>query len=147
MPATQMQLVRAEKEGAEKRDIVTRWGGDAAIVSKGFVAVPTQFLLSCATMKPYCLTVPEALFVINVMAFKWDAKAPFPGYKKVAARMGISEQYARKLARTLEGKGFLKRIARVGSTNAFDFTPLFQKVVEHVKGDAAKAEGEKPQAA
>src|SRR5689334_18410070 len=95
-----LQIVPQEPDPTPKRDIVTRWGGDAAMVAKGFVAVPTQFLLSCAAMKPWGLTVPETLFVIHIMSFKWDAKAPFPGYKTVAARMGISEQYARKLARS-----------------------------------------------
>jgi len=116
-----------------KRDIVSRWGGDQTIIGKGFVAVPVQFLLASASMTPYRLTPMEQLFVIEVMAFKWDTKAPFPGYKKVAARMGISEAYARKLARSLEGKGFLRRVRRVGQTNEFDFTPLFERVVEHVK--------------
>jgi len=74
-----------------------------------------------------------------VMVFKWDEKAPFPGYKKVAKRMGISEVYARKLARSLQGKGFLLRIPRVGQTNAFDFTPLFTKLVAHAQAEAAKA--------
>ena len=144
---TQLHVVRSEQDTTPKRDIVTRWGGDAAIMSNGFVAVPVQFLMSYAAVKPYCLTVPEAMFVIQVMTFKWDAKAPFPGYKKVAARMGISEAYARKLARSLEGKGFLRRIARVGSTNAFDFTPLFEKVMQHAKAESAKADDGKPKAA
>lgn len=139
------QVVRSE-QGEPKRDIITRWGGDPAIMSKGFVAVPVRLLMSYAALKPLCLTVPEAMFVVQVMAFKWDAKAPFPGYKKVAMRMGISEAYARKLARQLEGKGFLRRVARVGSTNGFDFQPLFEKLMRHA--EAAEAEtGEKPRAA
>ena len=134
---TPQEAVPPEPTGTPKRDIVTRWGGDQTIVTKGFVAVPVHCLLAFAAMTPFCLTVPEQMFVIQVMAFKWDAKAPFPGYKKVAQRMGISEAYARKLARSLEGKGFLIRVRRVGQTNEFDFTPLFQKVVEHVKDRAA----------
>jgi hypothetical protein len=92
-----------------------------------------------ATIKPFRLSIAEAMFVIQVMVFKWDEKAPFPGYKKVAKRMGISEVYARKLARSLQGKGFLLRIPRVGQTNAFDFTPLFTKLVTHAQAEVDKA--------
>jgi hypothetical protein len=136
-----------KRDPAPKRDIVTRWGGEAAIMSNGYVAVPVQFLMNYAAMKPYCLTVPEAMFVVQVMAFKWDEKAPFPGYKKVAARMGISEAYARKLARSLEGKGFLRRVARVGSTNAFDFQPLFEKLLKHAKTEGQASDAVTPEAA
>ena len=134
---TTLQLVSDAPESAPKRDIVTRWGGDPDILSKGYVAVPVNVLSLAATSKPFCLTPTEVLFVVQVMSFKWDEKAPFPGYKTIAARMGISETYARKLARSLEDKGFMRRVARVGRSNAFDFTPLFQKVIEQVKPRAA----------
>ncbi|MDP3909180.1 MAG: hypothetical protein Q8Q14_02215 [Gemmatimonadales bacterium] len=130
-----------------KRDIATRWGGDPVIVSKGFVGVPVNFLTACAELKPYCLTVAEMLFVIEVMCFKWDQDAPYPGYKKIASRMGVTEQYARKLARSLEGKGFLHRIARVGRSNAFDFSPLFERIVKHANTVALGAERAKKRAA
>ena len=142
-----LQLVSPGSRPAPKRDIVTRWGGDAAIMANGYVAVPVHFLMKYAAMKPFCLTVPEAMFVVQVMAFKWDEKAPFPGYKKVAARMGISEAYARKLARGLEGKGFLRRVARVGSTNAFDFQPLFDKLLPHAKAEGEVVRAMTPEAA
>ena len=96
--------------------------------------MPIAFLDGHAGLKPFSLTPTEALFIINLMAHKWDARAPFPGYKRIAKRMGITESYGRKLARTLEHKGFIQRLQRVGSTNEFDLTPLFAKLVEQLAG-------------
>ncbi len=133
MPKPALQVIQPVQEAASQRDIVTRWGGDPAIMASGYVAVPLEFLKHYAKRTPYCLSQAEAIFVIQVMAFKWDAKAPFPGYKTIAARMGVSPQYARKLARALEGKGLLRRITRVGSSNAYDLRPLFATVVARAK--------------
>lgn len=112
-----------------KRDVATRWGGNDRITASGFVAVPQLFLERMATFKPFSLNPAEALFVICVMAHKWDERKPYPSYKRIAGWMGKSESYVRKLAQNLETKGFLKREKRVGTTNAFDFQPLFEMMV------------------
>ncbi len=139
MSKSNLQVVRPEPAAAPSRDIATRWGGDPAILADGFVAVPVQFLAHYGSIKPFCLSVAEAMLVVQLMAFKWSAAAPFPGYKKLATRMGVSQTYVRKLARQLEGKGFMHRIARTGRTNAFDLQPLFKKVVAHAQAPAVQA--------
>lgn len=96
------------------------------MLAKGYVAVPVSFLELGAQLKPHGLTPAEMLFVVCLMAHKWDERSPFPGYKKVAAWMGVSESYVRKLARGLETKHLLKRRPRIGSTNEFDLAPLFE---------------------
>jgi len=40
--------------------------------------------------------------------------------------MGVSDKMVRRYAANLEGKSYLKREARIGSTNTFNLTPLFQ---------------------
>ena len=65
------------------------------------------------------------MFVLQLMTFKWSATAPFPSYKTIAARMGITDKMARRYAAALEGKGYLRRQSRIGSTNSFDLQPLF----------------------
>jgi DNA-binding MarR family transcriptional regulator len=90
-------------------------------------------------LKPYSLTVAEALFVIHLMWCKWDDDPPYPSLRTLARRMGITPIYARKLARSLEKKGFLRRMSRVGSTNAYDLTPLFKKLAAHVTAEAEQA--------
>ena len=115
---------------APRRDVPVRWGGGDGIresVRKdGFLAVPVVFLKSAASLGDYGLTPTETLFVIQLMSFKWGADAPYPSYKRLADRMGISTVYARKLAREIEKKGLIKRIVKQGVTNRFDLTPLFE---------------------
>jgi DNA-binding MarR family transcriptional regulator len=113
-----------------QRDVVTRWGGNPRLFTKGYVPVPVVFLERGASLKPFSLSPAEMLFVISLMAHKWDSRAPFPGYRRLATWMGVSESYVRKIARSLEGKRFLQRRRRVGTTNEFDLTPLFQAFAE-----------------
>ena len=101
-----------------------RWR-HAELFDDGYVPVPVEFLRHYARLKPYSLTSGEALFVIHLMEFKWDNASPFPSYKTLAARMGVSDKMARRHAQSLEQKGYLRRIVRVGQTNRFNLTLLF----------------------
>jgi DNA-binding MarR family transcriptional regulator len=116
------------------RSIVARWGGHDVLLEDGFVPVPRQFLAYAGRLRPN-LTPAETVFVLHLMSFKWDERAPFPGYKTIAERMGVSVQYARKVGRTLEEKGLLRREIRVGQTNRFDLTPLFRRLADRVSND------------
>jgi DNA-binding MarR family transcriptional regulator len=120
-----------------RRDIVARWGDKPELLVSGFVAIPVSFLAARAQLRPFSLTPAEALFVVDLMAHKWDERPPYPGYKRLAQWMGVSESYVRKLARSLERKRFLRRRPRIGDTNEFDLTPLFEKLRQHLSADAA----------
>jgi len=72
------------------------------------------------------------------MVYKWDEQAPFPGYKALADRMGVSEVYARKLGRSLNAKGHIRRQPRVGQTNLFDLQPLFDRLATHAAAERIK---------
>ena len=102
------------------------------LLAAGYVAVPALFLRHYARLTPYSLTSGEALFVLHLMEFKWDEVAPFPSYKTLAQRMGVSAKMARRHAQRLESKGYLRRIVRTGQTNRFNLTPLFDKLLEAV---------------
>jgi len=69
------------------------------------------------------------------MEFKWDTGAPFPGYATIAQRMGISSKMARRHAQNLEAKGYLRREIRVGKTNRFDLSPLFDVLLRAVQAE------------
>lgn len=138
------ELAMENESPSLDREIAVRWGGDPVILSDGFVAVPTAFLKYGASLSPG-LTSTEILFVVHLMSYKWNASAPFPGYKTVAKRMGVSEVYARKLARSLEDKGYLVREIRVGTTNRFNLKPLFNRLSKFVAEQNRKrtAQGDK----
>src|SRR5262249_31395242 len=101
-------------------------------------AVVRGFLRNYSTLKPYPLTSSEALFVIHLMDFKWGEDAPFPSYKVLAKRMGVSEKQVRRQAQSLEVKKYLVReiCGSVKNTNRFDLRQLFAALEARVKGDA-----------
>jgi DNA-binding transcriptional MocR family regulator len=76
------------------------------------------------------LTSGEALFIIQLMNFKWNKRAPFPSYGLLAKRMGLSDKAVRRHAAALEAKKYLYRIQRVGATNKFDLSKLFDALLE-----------------
>jgi DNA-binding MarR family transcriptional regulator len=97
-----------------------------ALANTRYVAVVHGFLEHYASMKPYSLTTGEAMFVVHLMKYKWGEDAPFPGYKTLARQMGVSDKMARRYAKSLEDKGFLKREMRQAQTNRFNLEPLFR---------------------
>lgn len=127
----------SERRVESEHSFVQRWK-HKKLFDKGFVAVPARFLQLYAHLKPFPLSSGEALFILHLMEFKWDANAPFPGYKTLASRMGVSDKMARRYAQSLETKKLLRRQKRVGQTNRFDLTPLFDALVKAVDQDEQK---------
>jgi len=115
----------------DQRALVRRWGGHPELFRDGFVGVPSTLLAVSGKLEPK-LTPADVLLVLNLMAFKWDEKAPFPSYRTLAERMGVSVAYARKLAASLEKKGYLVREARIGASNQFNLSPLFERLAAYV---------------
>lgn len=112
-----------------KRDVGKRW--TAELVKDGWTPVSDDFLELYADL-PNPITTAEAMLLIHLIHFKWDEKAPFPGFKTIAKRMGLTDTQVRNHARSLDRKGYLQRIKRVGTTNRFHLEPLF-KALERQK--------------
>ena len=94
------------------------------------MGVPTALLNRMSDIGEDGVTPTEMVFILQIMGFKWDEEDPYPSYKRIAEQMGISEPYARKIARNLEEKNLLIRQKREGTTNKFDLAPLFEKLSE-----------------
>lgn len=103
-----------------------RWGAAQNILCHGYVPVPTFFLEIYASLKPYPLTPAEAMFVLELMSHKWGKAAPYPSYKTIAKRMGVSDKMVRRYAQSLETKKYLHRVLRKNTSNRYDLTGLFQ---------------------
>lgn len=120
-----------------------RWKHEK-LFQQGYVAVPITFLQHYAKLQRFGgLTHSEAMFVIQVMAFKWDERAPFPSYATLAKRLGTSVKTVQRQAKVLEEKGYLRRESRRGLSNSFELTPLFDALVEAVEREEYSAEREK----
>ena len=118
----------------QTRTYADRWK-HPDLLKSGYLVVPSVFLRNYSKLEPDSLTHAEALFVLHLMEFKWDRNAPFPSYNTLADRMGISAKMVRRYAHSLEKKGFVRRLGRLGSTNRFDLTPLFDKLLQVVRLD------------
>ena len=84
--------------------------------------------------------------MIQLMRHKWDSKLPYPAFKTLAKRMGISDTAAREHARRLESKKYLTRILRDGLPNQFDLKPLFE-ALEQLQEQAQEEEAEEEEGA
>lgn len=113
------------RDATARWDIGKRW--TEAIASDGFTPVPAAFLEHYAALG---ISSSEAMFLIHLLSHKWDKNNPFPGFARIAARMGMTETAVRGHARKLEKRNLLKRILRPGKSNEFDLKPLFQKLEE-----------------
>ncbi len=112
----------APPEGAKGRKPADRW--TPALVKDGFTPVSNFFLAHYHDLKPE-ITHGEAMLIIQLMSFKWDADMPYPSYKTLAKRMLLKDAQARSLARGLERKRYLHRHVRINMPNLFDLKPLF----------------------
>lgn len=140
-PLTQIMAVKFKDafdapspSSSAERTLAKRWKHEE-LFDQGFVPVPVLFLRHYAHLTPHRLSVGEAMFVLHLMEFKWDAEAPFPGYATLAKRMNISDKMARRHAQSLEAKKYLKRQVRIGQTNRFDLAPLFDALLRATKAE------------
>jgi DNA-binding MarR family transcriptional regulator len=121
------------------RSLIARWTHEE-LFDKGFVATPVRFLELYAHLQPFPLSPGEAMFVLELMSFKWTSSMPFPGYKRIAERMGVTDKMVRRYAQSLETKGYLKRQVRKNATNMFDMTGLFNALRAAVQRSKQESE-------
>jgi hypothetical protein len=114
-------------------NLAIRWGGHKSLFTEGWVGVPGTFLRLYSYLRPYPLTVGEAMFVLELMVYKWSPNPPFPGYKLLSHRMGVTEKMVSCYAASLEEKGYLLRRPRIGGNNTFDLNPLFAALTAALK--------------
>jgi len=128
--AVSLKLSRPKREPSQpekkkKWSATERWGGHEEIFSVGFLVVPVKYLAHYASLN---LTTNEAMFVLQLMTFKWDKDDPYPSYAAIARRMGVSEKMVRRYARALERKGLIRRKYYRRQTNRFDLSTLLEAI-------------------
>lgn len=126
METRKPRRVIKDTQNRQNRSAIERWGQNKDLFSEGFIVVPNRFFQRYATLRPEPLTSGEALFVLHLMTFKWEAAAPYPSYETVAKRMGITGKMTRRYAQRLQRKGYLVRLFRKRAPNRFDLTGFFR---------------------
>ena len=125
------------------RSVGSRWTDR---LGKSFCPVSSYFLANYHRLKPHPgaagLNSTAAMFIIQLMDFKWDEKAPHPSLGTIALRMGIGVRQLRSIAKNLEELGYIQREFRTkGQTSRYHFNGLFKALEELMASDIAK-EGE-----
>jgi Helix-turn-helix domain len=131
-------LLTKRKKRRKNWSAAERWGNQDGIFAVGFLMVPMKYLSHYAELG---LSNNEAMFVLQLMTFKWDANAPYPTYSTIAQRMGVSEKMARRYAKALEQKGLLLRRFQKRAANRFDLSRLFEAVARTRDSRRARAGG------
>ena len=91
----------------------------------GWTAVPRTFLTAHAELD---ITATQAMLVLQIMAYKWDERLPFPSISKIAKHLGIGVSQVRAHLQRLEKAGLLKRRYRKGRSTEYDFSELLRKL-------------------
>lgn len=135
-----MPVPRINKKTAQPiRSATARWGNRDDLFYGGFLVVPTKFFTTYASLRPRALTSAEALFVLHLMCFKWEADDPYPSYATLAKRMGVTPKMARLYAKSLQEKGYLMRKFQKGAPNRFDLNKLFSALSDKSSGDGDRS--------
>lgn len=95
----------------------------------GHVQISSFFLCNYHRLQPYSLTHGEAMFIIHLMHHKWGIEAPYPSYRTISQRMGVSLRTARRFGASLEHKRYLHRELRTGETNLFHLDRLINALI------------------
>jgi DNA-binding MarR family transcriptional regulator len=137
-PNHEQQIVASKKPPQDNDRFGTAKRWSKLLAEDGHTPVVNYFLEHYHDLKPYPLTSGEAMFIIHLMSFKWGEEAPFPGYKTIAKRMGVSHKTARRHAQQLEGKKYLIRELRQNRTNIFHLKKLIEALEDHKKTRSSK---------
>ena len=115
-------------------------------LAKQFCPVSSYFLANYARLKPHPnargLTSSEAMFIIQLMDFKWDERMPYPTMNTLAERLGVGRRSARKTASNLVEQGYLNRVEMPYGPNRYDLEPLFKALESLMDEDIKKHDEE-----
>lgn len=129
--------VAPKKEKAKvERNVSARW---TPILAQSWTPISDIFLNQYAKLD---LKPQEAMFIIHLMQYKWDASAPYPAASTLAKKMGISIAAVRNYGRALQKKKVLIRVIRSGVSSRYNLKPLFD-ALEKLKASESAAPASK----
>lgn len=105
----------------EETNFSAKWS--SRLEKYGFTPISNAFLEFYPLLN---LTTQEVLFVVHCFKYKWTANYPYPSFNTIAKEMKKSRNTIQNYARSLERKGYIKRIAQTGQTNKIDFSDLIE---------------------
>lgn len=129
----------AEEQGS---NFSFRWG--IPLLDNDYTQIPNLFLRNYTKVG---VTRQEFLFIIHLASYKYEsAKSECrPSLETIAKEMGYAHvNGARKLARSLQKKGFLTIKPRPGFPNEYNFTALSRALIEAGEQECTPTLGDTP---
>lgn len=112
-------------------DVARRWS-PVVVKQLGFTPVATYFLRNYTRLK---ITPIEAMVLIHVISYQWDARPPFPSLPRLAKELGLSTVQVRTHIRSLEKKEVLRRERKHGRASRLHLDGLRLKLANLIKQD------------
>ncbi len=92
----------------------------------GFTNIPNVLIKNQSKLG---ITDPEMVVIVSLASYKWDQRLPYPSIPTLSKHIGKTPGAIRNNIRTLEKKGYIKRVYRDNQSNQYDLRPLI-KVLE-----------------
>lgn len=106
-----------------------KWSPD--IDEYSFTQIPNLLLACQGHLR---LTDGELLTLIHLLTYWFSYKSKvYPSIKTLTKFSSNGYSTIQKRLRTLEEKGFIKRVHKLGTSNTFDLVPCVKKLREHEK--------------
>lgn len=112
--------------GRRPRTFSEKWSNYIELL--GYTAVP-NCLITCQVS--IGITSSEFNVLVQILQYRFDDGMPYPSLQSIAKRSGLAVSSVRRNIRTLEEKGLIRRLSRIGSTNLFDVQPLIETLHNH----------------
>ena len=139
-----------ERPSPPDRSVAVRW--TEKLASAGYSPVPSYFLKNYHRLRPHAgadgLTSTEAMIILQIMDFRWDARAPFPTVTTIAKQMGLQARTVRAAIARMESLKYIRRqLAANGGPNRYHFDGLFAALDALYDEDVKKADEQKKEGA
>lgn len=107
-----------------RQNFAIRWS--PAIERKGYVQVPNLLIEHIAVLD---IKSTELVFLLCLLRHRQTKLNPFPSLSTIGRYSGKARNTMQGAARSLEKKGFIRRIPRGGNqTNEYDVMPLVNRL-------------------
>lgn len=91
------------------------------LAADGFTTIPNALIRNQAKLG---INSSELVVILCLASHKWDHQMPFPAVSSLCRYTGKSDGAIRGILRTLDSKGFIRRIYRDNQTSKYDLKPL-----------------------
>ncbi len=91
----------------------------------GYVQLGTFFLDHVQQLK---ISDGELVLIVQILRYSWEGKLPFPGVSTLAKKIGKTTRTVQLRMHALRDKKLVKVVSRPGTSNVYDFEPMFDQL-------------------